>query len=209
MHSLIVDLSVNCRRDGTLFNGLNKEQQQTVESILSKPDNLPYVLYGPPGTGKTRTIVAAIEQVVRTTDKCVLVCAMSNSACDEIAERLAQVLEPHEVYRMYARSFRHGNMSELVKRISNWSRSGIRTPSLKRLYEYRVVCTTLCTAGCFSRAHIDRKVWRADHFGFVFIDECASSSETMALIPVAGMHESKVETMPLVQEYLIARNFCL
>lgn len=118
--------------------------------------------------------------------KYVLVCAMSNSACDEIAERLAKILEQHEVYRVFARGFKHGNVSEAVRKISNWRPNQIRTPSLKRLYEYRVLCTTLCSAGCLSRSHIDRKVWRADHFGYVFIDECASSSETMTWIPIAG-----------------------
>lgn len=43
------------------------------------------------GTGKTKTLVAAIEQIVRTTDQNVLVCASSNAACDEIAVRLLKV----------------------------------------------------------------------------------------------------------------------
>lgn len=44
------------------------------------------------GTGKTRTIVAAIIQIVRSSNNYVLVCANSNSACDEITERLLRVL---------------------------------------------------------------------------------------------------------------------
>lgn len=169
-----------------MFTALNREQQTTVRNILSKADNLPYVLYGPPGTGKTRTIVGAIEQIVRTTDKNVLVCAMSNSACDEIAERLVTVLQNHEVFRMYAKSYRHSNVCETVKSISNWDKSYIRLPSLQRLYKYRVICTTIAMAGSFTRACISKDVWRADHFGYVFIDECASSSETMTWIPIAG-----------------------
>lgn len=172
--------------EGTIFTALNREQQSTVRNILSSADNLPYVLYGPPGTGKTRTIVGAIEQVVRTTNKNVLVCAMSNSACDEIAERLANVLKNHEVFRMYAKSYRHSSVCETVKSISNWDNKFIRLPSLEQLYKYRVVCTTIATAGCFTRARVSKDIWRPDHFGYVFIDECASSSETMTWIPIAG-----------------------
>lgn len=173
--------------NGTQFTALNKEQQNTVENILSKADSLPFILYGPPGTGKTRTIVAAIEQIVRTTNDNVLVCAMSNSANDEIADRLADILEPHEVYRMYARSYKYNNdISAKLKNISNWDPHNIRFKSLKNLYKFRVICTTLSMAGCFSRAHVDANVWRPDHFSYVFIDECASSNEPMTLIPIVG-----------------------
>lgn len=187
-HNLLPIIFTRLRRwAGTQFAALNQEQQITVRNILHKADSLPYILYGPPGTGKTRTIVAAIEQIVRTTKENVLVCTMSNSANDEVAERLANILEPHELYRMYARSHKYSSgISPNLKNISNWDPHVIRLKTLSRLYQYRVICTTLSMAGCFSRAHIDAAVWRPDHFGYVFIDECASSSEPMTLIPIAG-----------------------
>lgn len=46
------------------------------------------VIHGPPGTGKTTTLVAAIQNVLKTEPQ-VLVCAPSNMAVDVLTERLA------------------------------------------------------------------------------------------------------------------------
>lgn len=129
--------------------------------------------------------MAAIEQIVRTTDKHILVCAMSNAACDEITERLLGCLDANEMYRFYARSYKNERINTQFMRLSNFSRQGIFYPPLKYLYKYRVLICTLCSAGCLTRARVD-KVWRPDHFGYVIIDECASAQETMSLIPIAG-----------------------
>lgn len=138
------------------------------------------------GTGKTRTLAAAIEQIVRTTKQNVLVCAMSNAACDEITERLLDVLGEDEMFRFYAKSYKHERISSRIKNVSNFGSEGIFYPSLKYLYKFRVFICTLCSAGCLTRARIDTQVWKANHFGYVFIDECASAHETMSLIPIAG-----------------------
>ena len=45
------------------------------------------MIHGPPGTGKTRTLVEIIRQEVRTGKK-VLFSAASNTAVDNMAERL-------------------------------------------------------------------------------------------------------------------------
>lgn len=138
------------------------------------------------GTGKTRTLVAAIEQIVRTTKKNILVCAMSNAACDEITERLSNVLNETEMYRFFAKSYKFERINPRIAKVSNYSSRGIFYPSLKYLYKFRVIVCTLCSAGCFTRARLDKKVWKPDHFGYCIIDECASSHETMSLIPIAG-----------------------
>lgn len=189
-----------------MFQSLNTEQQLAVKNIIAKTDKLPYVLFGPPGeyfrtskgtnqfsclnsfegTGKTRTLAATIEQIVRTTKQNVLVCANSNAACDEITERLLNVLEENEMCRFYAKSVKHERISPRIKHVSNYGSEGIYYPSLKYLYKFRVLICTLCSAGCLTRARIDTRVWRANHFSYVFIDECASAHETMSLIPIAG-----------------------
>lgn len=138
------------------------------------------------GTGKTRTLVAAIEQIVRTTDQNVLVCAMSNAASDEIAERLIGVLREGEMYRFYAKSYKNEKINHRIAQYSNYSRERILYPSLKYLYKFRVLVCTLCSAGCLTRARKDAKVWRPDHFSYVIMDESASAHETMCLIPIAG-----------------------
>lgn len=178
---------LNLRYEGAELMRLNEEQKTAVENILSKTDKLPFVLFGPPGTGKTRTLVAAIEQIVITTKQHVLVCAMSNSACDEIAERLLKILQPNDLYRLYAKSYGFSGMDCNLKEQSNWSKDTINYPSLKYLYKFRVVICTLAVAGCFVRSRIDKKVWKSDHFDYVFIDECASAPEPMTLIPIAGI----------------------
>lgn len=134
------------------------------------------------GTGKTRTLVAAVEQIVLLTSKNVLVCAQSNTACDEIAERLTTVLGEEELFRMYARTFDACKLNPLLIPYSNWTGTEFHYPSLQFLCKFRVVVCTLCTAGTLTRAGIS-----AQHFAHVFIDECASAFETMTMIPIAGM----------------------
>lgn len=111
---------------------------------------------------------------------------MSNTACDEITERLFEVLGEDEMYRFYAKSYKHERVSSRIKNVSNYRPDGIFYPSLKYLYKFRVLICTLCSAGCLTRARIDKDVWRPNHFDYVFIDECASAHETMCLIPIAG-----------------------
>lgn len=133
------------------------------------------------GTGKTRTLVAAIEQIVLLTSKNVLVCAQSNTACDEIAERLTTVLQEEELFRMYAKTFDVCKLNPSLASYSNWTGNGFHYPSLEFLCKFRVLVCTLCTAGSLTRGGISPK-----HFSYVFIDECASAFETMALVPIAG-----------------------
>lgn len=65
---------------------LNAAQNAAVNSILAAEDVA--LVHGPPGTGKTTTLVAAIQQLAKTTDH-MLVCAPSNAAADLLTERIA------------------------------------------------------------------------------------------------------------------------
>lgn len=90
------------------------------------------------------------------------------------------------MFRMFAKSFKYERINPRIAHISNYSNGKITYPSLKFLYKFRVIVCTLCSAGCLSRARIDKNVWKPDHFDYVIIDECASAHETMCLIPIAG-----------------------
>lgn len=134
------------------------------------------------GTGKTKTVVAAVEKIVRSTTKNILVCAQSNSACNEIAERLAMVLTSTQMFRMFSASYELDKISPKIQPFCNLFDGELKFPSLEYLYEFRVLICTLSTAGNLVRACGSIP----SHFGYVFIDECASATVTMSLIPIAG-----------------------
>lgn len=142
------------------------------------------------GTGKTRTLVAAIVELVRSTQKSVLVCAQSNAACDEIAVRLLKELNPAEIFRMYAISYEKDKISESIQPISNIKDGNLKYPVLDYIYQFRVVICTLFSAGYFSRSLSDPK-FDQEHFSHVIIDEAAATQETATLIPIAGVVTKK------------------
>ncbi len=65
---------------------LNESQKRAVAFALTASDVA--VIHGPPGTGKTTTVIELIRQAVRLGQK-VLACAPSNTAADNLLERLA------------------------------------------------------------------------------------------------------------------------
>lgn len=66
---------------------LNPSQQEAVRFALSSRDLA--IIHGPPGTGKTTTVVELIAQAVKRGNK-VLACAPSNTAVDNLVDRLAR-----------------------------------------------------------------------------------------------------------------------
>lgn len=75
----------NAATDCEFVTSLNASQQNAVELALSAKDLA--IIHGPPGTGKTTTVVELICQAIARGDK-VLACAPSNTAVDNLLERL-------------------------------------------------------------------------------------------------------------------------
>ncbi|WP_166823097.1 AAA domain-containing protein [Thalassoroseus pseudoceratinae] len=71
--------------DMALPDSLNATQQDAIRFALTAEDVA--IIHGPPGTGKTTTVVELIRQAVKRGQK-VLACAPSNTAVDNLLERL-------------------------------------------------------------------------------------------------------------------------
>lgn len=169
---------------------MNTEQKIAAINIIERNNGpVPYILDGPPGTGKTRVLVAVVEELVRNDQKenFVLICSNSNSACDELFDRLFQVLDRNEILRLYTTTHDPKKVKADYLKFSNWeSRAKSFTiPGLPFLYQFRVLVCTLAVASCLTRAY-QHPIFKPDHFSHVIIDECCCTHETTTMIPIAG-----------------------
>lgn len=89
------------------------------------------------------------------------------------------------MFRMYAKTHDNRKISDDIKPISNWCEREFQFPSLKFLYRFRVIVCTLSTAGCITRAY-ESPGFDSSHFSHIIIDECASTHETVTMVPIAG-----------------------
>uniref|UniRef100_A0A4W6DP67 RNA helicase n=1 Tax=Lates calcarifer TaxID=8187 RepID=A0A4W6DP67_LATCA len=186
VHSVQLD-SVKLGFSSKLFDSKlegNKEQSQAVQHIVagsSKP--APYLVFGPPGTGKTVTLVEAIKQIEKTQASChILACAPSNSAADLLCQKILDHVDDRKVYRMYASSRDPNCVPEQLKACSNLVGECYTFPPKEELMEYRIMVTTLLTAGRLVTGGIP-----AGHFTHVFVDEAGHAVETECLVPLAGL----------------------
>lgn len=132
--------------------------------------------------------MAAIAEIVRGTADFVLVLAHSNAACDELAVRLLDVLRIGEVFRLYAKSFDKNKLSGKIKQSCNLENGEFQFPSLKYLHKFRVVVSTLLTAGCLARARNEDPDFNSGHYQRIFIDEAGCVHEPVSMIPIAGLY---------------------
>lgn len=182
------ETSINNPYEGS---DLNEEQRSAVDNIVNKTQIMPpFILFGPAGTGKTSTLVAAISHIVKSTNENILVCAQTNSACDEITERLMKRIKKCDILRIYAKTHPVDRINENLRSVSNIyvhdSHSYFELPSLESIYNFRVVVCTLTTSSCLARARKEKSIWRPDHFQNVIIDECACTTEISSLVAIAG-----------------------
>lgn len=100
---------------------LNVQQRRAVNRICHmEEDAAPFVLFGPPGTGKTSTLAEAIVQIIRRNSSAkLLVCAPSNTAADEIVNRLDGQLTTKEMFRLMAFSRQVRDVSEPIRKYCN------------------------------------------------------------------------------------------
>ncbi|XP_029361308.1 putative helicase mov-10-B.2 [Echeneis naucrates] len=174
----------------------NPEQCKAIQHIVAgtaKP--APYLLFGPPGTGKTETLVEAVRQIVKTHPSCtILVCVPSNSAADHICEKILEgPIDIHKFYRFYALHHPLGNIRLNAKFPCNLNRSknAFMAPSKEALMKYKIIITTLQTAGRLVTGGIP-----PGHYNYIFVDEAGQAAETECIIPIAGL--LKPETCQLV-----------
>ncbi|CAM4612218.1 unnamed protein product [Lepidochelys kempii] len=164
----------------------NQEQCDAVRQIvtgMARP--APYLIFGPPGTGKTVTMVEAIKQVVSCLkDSHILACAPSNSASDLLCQRLMKHLDKGSIYRVNASSRDYRQVPEEIKPCCNWddAQQCHVYPGKEKLQHYRVIITTLVTAGRLVTASFPE-----GHFSHVFIDECGHAVEPESLVAIAGI----------------------
>ncbi|XP_014748939.1 PREDICTED: putative helicase MOV-10 [Sturnus vulgaris] len=164
----------------------NEEQCKAVTHIvtgMSRP--APYLIFGPPGTGKTVTMVEAIKQVWTCFKNArILVCAPSNSATDLLCQCLIKDIAPENVYRLIASSRNYREVPTDIMPCCNWDeeQSSYVYPSKESLKQYRIIITTLVTAGRLVSANFP-----PGFFSHVFIDECGRAVEPESVVAIAGL----------------------
>ncbi|XP_077079162.1 putative helicase mov-10-B.2 isoform X2 [Siphateles boraxobius] len=164
----------------------NPEQYSAVCNIVtgtSKP--APYLVFGPPGTGKTVTIVEAIKQVEKNIpDAYILACAPSNSAADQLCEKLitSQHVDARKIYRLYASSRNPKDMPKILKNNCNVEGEMIIFPCKEDLMSYKILVSTIVTAGRLVSGGVP-----VDHFSHIFVDEAGHAVESETIISVAGL----------------------
>ncbi|KAH3800819.1 putative helicase MOV-10 [Dreissena polymorpha] len=193
--ALLAEHSLIARRES--IDDLNPEQQTAVRNIVqgtSRP--APYIIFGPPGTGKTETVTAAIKQVYNLhQDSRILVCCPENSAADHIMQILLTSDEPNmkeETFRMYALSRKPETLPEriIASGRHNFDRTGecFFYPTVATLMGYRIIVTTLMTAGRMVTARFPK-----NHFTHIFIDEGGHAVEPECIVPITGLMDPTAE----------------
>uniref|UniRef100_A0A8C3BIF9 RNA helicase n=1 Tax=Cairina moschata TaxID=8855 RepID=A0A8C3BIF9_CAIMO len=164
----------------------NEEQRRAVMHIvmgMSRP--APYLIFGPPGTGKTVTLVEAIKQVWACfKDARILACAPSNSAADLLCQRLITDIAPRYIYRIMASSRSYREVPTEIRPCCNRDdeQDCYVYPSKEFLGRYRIIITTLVTAGRLASANFPPR-----YFSHVFIDECGHAVEPESVVAIAGL----------------------
>lgn len=139
-------------------------------------------------------MVEAVAQIVKLQPKAkVLITVNSNSACDEIGERLMKFVGYNKMYRLYAPSFskKMHRVNPKLKTCSNLRYGYHIQPSVQELLSYNVVLSTLVNAGRL-------KSLPGTPYDYIFVDECASSAEPYVTIPISLAMKKGASFTPLI-----------
>ncbi|VFQ78197.1 unnamed protein product [Cuscuta campestris] len=166
---------------------LNAEQSSAVEKILGCRGGAAYVIHGPPGTGKTKTLIEAILQLYFwRKDARILVCAPSNSAADNILEKLLneQAVEftKDELFRLNAVTRMVDDVCPTYLGFCLVEDETFKCPHLRFLTRYRIIISTYASAFLLFAEGI-----KPGHFSHIFLDEAAQASEPETMIPLSNL----------------------
>ncbi|XP_058170769.1 putative helicase MOV-10 [Anopheles ziemanni] len=180
----------------------NELQQQAIKNIINRTAYpAPYILFGPPGTGKTSTIVEAVLQIYKLQPHSrILVTASSNYACNELAKRLLKYVQPTDIYRYMSLSTeRDINLMDLsILEISNMHMGTYETPSMEDFVQTRILVCTIMNSARLIQLGVKTAM-----YDYIFIDECGSSKELSALVPIACVG-TEVKTDRLIASVILA-----
>ncbi|KAF5113276.1 hypothetical protein DV495_003583 [Geotrichum candidum] len=182
---------------------LNESQLDAVTSVLRSPLSL---IQGPPGTGKTVVSTSIVYHLRRMTKEAVLVCAPSNVAADQLADRIDKT--GLNVVRLIAKS-RENVISDNIKELSLSSKvfsDPKANRELVKLEQLKDVLGELSAQDRLKHARLLRKseialIENADvvvctcsaagdrrlsniRFRTVLIDESTQATEPECLIPI-------------------------
>ena len=115
-----------------------------------------------------------------------MVTAQSNSACDEVGDRLLKYVSPQKVFRFYSPSLLNtekGETSEALRKTSNLRGKRNQYPTMEEFKHFNVVIVTLMS--CSRLVQFDG-IGMNRHFDYMFLDEAAAAMEPEAYVPIMG-----------------------
>lgn len=158
------------------FIPLNTQQQSAVTRIVTHRYRRPFLILGPFGTGKSTTLAAATLSVVHhTRTSRVLLCAMTNSGADVLLGKLAEHLNPTQLFRAAAENYE-------ARKHREYYRPDERLKTKQELEQFRVIVTT-----CDFAAHLYGL--GVSPFSHVFLDEAGQLIQPRAMIPLCLANE--------------------
>ncbi|KAJ3047080.1 hypothetical protein HK097_000254 [Rhizophlyctis rosea] len=172
----------------------NKEQVQAIQHIvLHSHGRLPYIIFGPPGTGKTKTLVESIIQVHKKALQekrriAILAFAPSNSAADQMVERLKDVFTSSEMLRFNAYKRAKEDVSTVVMPYTTWDdgKGCFELATLARVRKARIVVCTAIMAGVLYSMGVEK-----GHFTNFFMDEAGQATEPEFWVGLAGLIDTR------------------
>nr|ALD16257.1 Moloney leukemia virus 10-like 1-like protein [Macrostomum lignano] len=177
-----------CCRSLEFFNSrLNERQRCAVRRVLAgRRRPRPYVVFGPPGTGKTVTLVeCALQLLNRLPDSRLLVCAPSNSAADQLADRLLASGRVSAGQLVRLNAARRKDVESVTTPAV--AAASVGPDRLGRAAMHRVLVATCVTTGWLHGLRL-----RRGHFTHALIDEAGQATEPELLLPISLASEQVV-----------------